>query len=166
MSSIVLRRIGVIRSPFSDVRDMPIQPQGAQGVKGSVTVDPEFQEGLKDLEGFSHIFLLYHFHLTKGYALSVVPFLDDAERGVFATRAPKRPNPIGLSIVRLTGISGNTLFVEDVDIADGTPLIDIKPFVPYFDNRENASAGWLTGKMDEISAKRSDTRFTTLPGDR
>jgi tRNA-Thr(GGU) m(6)t(6)A37 methyltransferase TsaA len=166
MSSIIFCPIGVIHSPFSDVSHMPIQPLGAEGIKGTVVVDPEFEEGLKDLEGFSHIFLLYHFHLTEGYSLHVVPFLDDVERGVFATRAPKRPNPIGLSIVRLTSISGNTLFVEDVDVVDGTPLIDIKPFTEYFDNRENTSSGWLTGKMAEIPTKLSDMRFKARTQDR
>ncbi|MGC8907473.1 MAG: tRNA (N6-threonylcarbamoyladenosine(37)-N6)-methyltransferase TrmO [Desulfomonilaceae bacterium] len=153
--------IGVIHSPFTDPKDMPIQPLGARGVKGTVELGAQFEAGLKDLEGFSHIILLYHFHLSKGYSLHVVPFLDDVERGVFATRAPRRPNPVGLSIVRLLAVSGCHLSIEDVDIVDGTPLIDIKPFVPYFDHRDNASCGWLITRLGEVHTRRADDRFSS-----
>ncbi len=158
---IIYQPIGVIYSPFADPNDMPIQSLGARGVKGTVSVDPKFEAGLKDLEGFSHIILLYHFHLCKGFSLHVLPFLDDTARGVFATRAPRRPNPVGLSIVRLLAASGCELSIEDVDIVDGTPLIDIKPFVPYFDHRDNASCGWLTTRLGEVRVRRADGRFSS-----
>jgi tRNA (adenine37-N6)-methyltransferase len=141
---------------------MPIQPAGAEGVEGTVELREEFVPGLKDLEGFSHIILLYHFHASTGCSLEVTPFLDDAPRGVFATRAPRRPNPIGVSIVRLTGIDGSTLHIRELDILDGTPLLDIKPFVPEFDNREPARVGWLTEKLEELKRTKADGRFRRL----
>ncbi len=159
MSVITYHPIGIIHSPFAEPGDMPIQPLGALGIKGSIDLNPEFEAGLKDLDGFSHIILIYHFHLSKGYALDVIPFLDDTERGVFATRAPRRPNSVGLSIVRLLGVVGSHLSIEDVDVVDGTPLIDIKPFVPYFDHRDGASCGWLSKRLKEVHGKRSDHRF-------
>jgi tRNA-Thr(GGU) m(6)t(6)A37 methyltransferase TsaA len=138
---------------------MPIQPAGARGVAGTVEVLPEYCDGLKDLEGFSHIFLIYHFHLSQGYSLRVKPFLDDSMRGVFATRAPKRPNAIGISVVRLVEIKGCTLRIEDVDIAEGTPLLDIKPYVPQFDAREAERIGWLAGKVEKAMEMEADERF-------
>ena len=113
--------IGTIYSPFSDPNDIPIQPVSALGITGKVVLDPEFEEGIKDLDGFSHIILLYHFHLSAGYNLIVKPFLDDEPHGLFATRAPSRPNPIGLSVLRLEKIDGLTLDVSNIDIVDGTP---------------------------------------------
>ena len=138
---------------------MPIQPAGARGVAGTVEVLPEYCDGLKDLEGFSHIFLIYHFHLSQGYSLRVKPFLDDSMRGVFATRAPKRPNAIGISVVRLVETEGCTLRIEDVDIAEGTPLLDIKPYVPQFDAREVERIGWLVGKVEKAMEMEADERF-------
>ncbi len=138
---------------------MPIQPTGAKGVKGSVTIDPNYIDGLKDLEGFSHIFLIYHFHLSKGYSLEVKPFLDDNTHGLFATRAPKRPNPIGISVVRLLEVEGCTLKIEDVDIVDGTPLLDLKPYVPDFDVRRVERTGWLSRKADRVREAKADERF-------
>ena len=136
---------------------MPIQPSRARGVAGFVEVFPEFQAGLQDLEGFSHIVLVCHFHKATGYDLKVVPFLDTEVRGLFATRAPKRPNPIGLSIVRLVEIEGNRLSIQDLDLLDGTPLLDIKPYVLEFDERKNARMGWLAAaKRREVV---SDDRF-------
>jgi tRNA-Thr(GGU) m(6)t(6)A37 methyltransferase TsaA len=114
---------------------------------------------LKDLDGFSHIFLLYHFHLSQGYSLMVKPYLDDASRGVFATRAPRRPNPVGISVVRLVSIEGCTLHIEDVDIVDSTPLLDIKPYVPGFDSREVERTGWLAGKAEKAAKAEADERF-------
>jgi tRNA (adenine37-N6)-methyltransferase len=159
MDEITYRPIGVIRSPFKQAEGMPIQSSAAQGVAGTVELEPEFAAGLKDLDGFSHILLLYHFHMSKGHSLEVKPFLDDVLRGVFATRAPKRPNPIGISVVRLTGIEGSTLRIEDVDILDGTPLLDIKPHVPEFDCRQAARIGWLTGKTSPALSTVADGRF-------
>jgi tRNA-Thr(GGU) m(6)t(6)A37 methyltransferase TsaA len=137
---------------------MPIQPSRAKGTRGTVEVLPEYAEGLADLEGFSHIILIYHFHRSTGHRLKVVPFLDTEERGVFATRAPSRPNAIGLSLVRLVSVEKNRLSVEGVDILDGTPLLDIKPYVPDFDEKTDVRLGWL-----EAAQKRtvvSDDRFS------
>jgi tRNA (adenine37-N6)-methyltransferase len=159
MNAITFKPIGVVHSPFTEVAGVPIQPSAAQGVKGTVVVNPGLKPGLKDLDGFSHIMLIYHFHLSKGFALEVVPFLDDTPRGVFATRAPRRPNAIGISVVRLTEVKGNILCIEDVDIVDGTPLLDVKPFVPAFDHRETERVGWVTGKETAVSHTTADTRF-------
>jgi len=138
---------------------MPIQPSGASGMGGTVEVDLAYCEGLEDLEGFSHIYLLYHFHASRGYALKIEPFMDDTVRGVFATRAPRRPNPVGLSVVGLIRIEGCTLFVQDVDILDGTLLLDIKPYVPEFDAPEVTRTGWLSRKLPGAKKAKSDNRF-------
>jgi len=138
---------------------MPIQPVGAKGVSGTIEMQPEYEDGLKDLDGFSHIILIYHFHLSKGYSLQVKPFLDDTRRGIFAIRAPRRPNPIGLSVVRLEKIDGTTLYISNVDIVDGTPLLDIKPCVPDFDCLEDVRIGWLEGRANRAASKKSDERF-------
>ena len=151
--------IGVIHSPFAQREDMPIQPIGAAGAAGRVEVFEPFRAGLRDLEGFSHVILLYHFHRSEGFALTVRPFLDDREHGVFATRAPRRPNPIGLSVLRLEGIKQGVLRVRDVDILDGTPLLDIKPYVPDFDRPEAVRVGWLEGRRQRVREARSDGRF-------
>ena len=137
----VIRSIGVIHSPFADKEKTPIQPSRSQAV-GTVEISPEFAAGLKDIEGFSHIILLYTFHDSSGYSLLFKPFLDDQEHGLFATRHPCRPNPIGLSIVKLLFHRQNTLTIEGVDVLDGTPLLDIKPYVPEFDMRTDTRAGW------------------------
>lgn len=152
--------IGTIHSPFTRPSDAPIQPTGAAGVEGTIEIEPEFAAGLADLEGFSHLILLYHFHLSQGFSLTVTPFLDDKPHGVFATRAPRRPNPIGLSVVRLVRREGSVLRVSDVDVVDGTPLLDIKPYVPEFDKREEIRIGWLEGKAHQSHGARSDDRFS------
>lgn len=159
MDKIQYTPIGVIRSPFKQVEGMPIQPAGAKGIAGSVEIYEMFAEGLKDLEGFSHIILIYHLHRSRGFNLHVKPFLDDQLRGVFATRAPRRPNAIGISIVRLLQVDRNILKIEDVDILDGTPLLDIKPYVPTFDEREAVRTGWLSSRADVVAGVRSDGRF-------
>jgi tRNA-Thr(GGU) m(6)t(6)A37 methyltransferase TsaA len=151
--------IGTIHSPFEGIEKVPIQPAAASGIRGTVEVFAEFAAGLQDVQGFSHIILLYHFHRVTQARLTVVPFLDDEPRGVFATRAPSRPNPIGLSIVRLLGIEGNLLHITNVDIVDGTPLLDIKPYVPAFDHNEAERTGWLETTGDRVKEKRSDDRF-------
>lgn len=153
------RVIGVIRSPFTEPKGTPIQPKAAEGVKGSVEVFPELAEGLQDLEGFSHLILLYHFHLAKPGPLRAKPFMDTKRRGVFAMRGPRRPNPIGLSIVRLTQIEGTKLSVQDVDIVNGTPLLDIKPYVPAFDVRPANRIGWLTDYVQKLPESRDNGRF-------
>jgi tRNA (adenine37-N6)-methyltransferase len=155
--SILFEPIGLIRSPYTDIAGMPIQPSKAAGVPGTIELLPQLAGGLKDIEGFSHLILLYHLHKSQGFALEVVPFLDTVARGVFSTRAPRRPNAIGLSIVRLASIEGPTLHIEDVDVLDRTPLLDIKPYVPAFDLRPDARSGWLEGKADQD--RRSDGRF-------
>jgi tRNA (adenine37-N6)-methyltransferase len=156
---IVYRPIGVIHSPFSAAVGTPIQSAAARGVAGTIEVFDRYAEGLKDLDGFSHIWLLYHFHLANSFVLTVKPFLDSTEHGLFATRAPARPNGIGLSVVRLTGIRGHVLSIEDVDIIDGTPLLDIKPYVPLFDARDAERTGWLQGRSGEDLKMRDDGRF-------
>jgi tRNA (adenine37-N6)-methyltransferase len=157
--SIAYRPIGVIRSSFQSIENMPIQPVGAAGIRGEVELFSEFAPGLKDLEGFSHIILLYHFHRAAAPRLIVTPFLDCEPRGVFATRAPSRPNAIGLSVVRLLSVEGNVLHVENVDILDGTPLLDIKPYAPEIDHHEVERAGWLADAKGKVADQRSDDRF-------
>ncbi|MCU0561687.1 MAG: tRNA (N6-threonylcarbamoyladenosine(37)-N6)-methyltransferase TrmO [Desulfobacterales bacterium] len=159
MESIILKPIGVIHTPFTDPTSMPIQPVSENSAKGSVEVFLEFAAGLKDLEGFSHLLLLYHFHRSRHYSLSVTPFLDTVPRGLFATRAPNRPNPIGISLVRLVRIEGSLLHVENIDIIDGTPLLDIKPHVPDFDCAPGARIGWVEKATAEMRRKVADDRF-------
>jgi len=159
MREIKYKPIGVIHSPFKHVEGMPIQPTGAQGVRGTVEVFAEHCAGLKDIGGFSHIILVHHFHLSKGHSLKVKPFMDEEARGVFATRGPARPNPIGISAVRLVEVEVCTLHIEDVDVVDGTPLLDIKPYVPDFDWRTAERVGWLSEKSRDVRQKRADRRF-------
>jgi len=151
--------IGIIHSPYTDLKGMPIQPAGAKDVRGSLEIFEDYREGLQDIEGFSHIILVYHFHRSQGYSLRVTPFLDETERGLFATRAPKRPNPIGLSIVRLDGVSGGTLNLRNVDILDGTPLLDLKPYVPAFDAQDDVRTGWLETSGRSVVYRHADDRF-------
>ena len=151
--------IGTIHTPFTKPEGMPIQPSGAKAIQGTIILKPQYEPGLRDLDGFSHIILLYHFHLAKGFRLTVTPFLDTAARGLFSTRSPRRPNPIGLSIVSLLHIDGLRLHVQEVDIVDGTPLLDIKPWVPAFDVRENARVGWLADKQQGCQSVTADRRF-------
>ncbi len=153
-SPVAFRPIGVIRSDHVDPGATPIQPLYAEGCRGRAEVMPEFAEGLRDLEGFSHVILLYHLHRAGPPRLRVPPFLQDAERGVFATRAPCRPNPIGLSIVRLVGIEGSVLHLDGVDILDGTPLLDIKPYVGRFDRIPVTRDGWQEEVDEEAARKR------------
>ena len=151
--------IGIIHSPFMEPEGMPIQPVGAARVKGTVEVFENFHPGLEDLDGFSHIILLYHFHRSHGFDLRVVPFMDSRKRGLFATRAPKRPNPIGLSVVQLDKIEHGVLHIQNVDILDGTPLLDIKPYVPEFDAQVEVRTGWLEKARKTVSRRKSDDRF-------
>ncbi len=159
MGDIIYKPIGVIHSDFKQREGMPIQASLSEGSKGWVEVYPEYEAGLKDLEGFSHIILIYHFHLSRGYSLLCRPFLDDEEHGIFAIRAPKRPNPIGISIVRLERIEDSTLYVKDIDIIDGTPLLDIKPYASRFDVRTDTKDGWLKEKLKDTETHDSDDRF-------
>ena len=159
MKEVRYKSIGIIHSPFKHPKGMPIQPTGAKGVAGTVEILPEYRAGLKDIEGFSHIILIYHFHLSEGYSLEVRPYMDQNTHGVFATRIPGRPNPIGISVVRLVKVEGCTLRIQDVDVLDGTPLLDIKPYVPDFDVRKTEQTGWLSGKSSGVYKKKADGRF-------
>jgi tRNA-Thr(GGU) m(6)t(6)A37 methyltransferase TsaA len=138
---------------------MPIQPTGARGVRGSIEIYGEFVRGLKDIDGFSRIIHIYSFHRSSSFELETTPFLDPTPRGVFATRAPRRPNALGLSCVRLVERDGAVLTIEDVDILDGTPLLDIKPYVPEFDSYRGAACGWLQTVAGNAKSTRSDDRF-------
>ena len=159
MELLNFKPIGFIKTPYKNKEGMPIQPTGAQGVKGTIEIEAEYTEGLKDLDGFSHIILIYHFHLSKTYELSIKPFMDDNLHGIFSTRAPKRPNPIGLTVVKLVEIKDNLVHIENIDVIDGTPLIDIKPFIPDVDSPDVQKLGWLQGKSDKMGVKKSDNRF-------
>ena len=152
--------IGVIRTPFESPEGMPIQPTGADTVEGTVEVKESYVNGLKDLDGFSHCILLYHFHAVADTgSLQVEPFLDEEQRGVFATRAPQRPNQIGLSVVEIDSITGPEVTVRGIDVVDGTPLLDIKPFVPDFDVPDDVDTGWLNASRSTIKSKQADKRF-------
>ena len=151
--------IGIVHSPFKDARGTPILPTAAKGIEGTVEIFSEFTDGLVDLNGFSHIILICHFHLAQNYTLKVIPYMDNQQRGVFSTRAPSRPNPIGISVVRLDHIENNILYIQDVDIINGTPLLDIKPYVPEFDSKEDIKIGWLEKRVDKLSTTKDDSRF-------
>lgn len=159
MDEVRFAPIGVVRSPFTETSGMPIQAVAAEGVAGRLELLPAYRDGLRNIEGFSHLILVYHLHLSRGRDLTVTPFLDDEPRGVFATRSPRRPNPVGLSTVRLVRVDDSTLHIEDVDIVDGTPLLDIKPYVPAFDDREGTRIGWFEGKVERVHEARADERF-------
>ena len=152
--------IGVIRTPYTSLEDMPIQPGGGKDELGELIIKPHYSAGLADLEGFSHIHLLYFFHRTTVTRMRVIPFLDDKPRGVFATRAPVRPNHIGLSVVELIGIEGRRVKIRNIDIIDGTPLLDIKPYIKAFDGVEECRSGWMEAARLEVEAHRSDNRFS------
>jgi tRNA-Thr(GGU) m(6)t(6)A37 methyltransferase TsaA len=151
--------IGVIHTPFDRLDGMPIQPSGAADVEGTIVINPEYEQGLTDLDGFSHIIVLFVFHRSNGFELMVKPFLDDQKRGLFSTRAPRRPNPIGLSIVRLVRIEGSRLTIRGADMLNQTPVVDIKPYVPGFDKQEDIRTGWLEKAAQQARSKRSDQRF-------
>ncbi len=153
------KSIGIIRTPFRTSEGVPIQSSESD-IHGHVEVFDEYIDGLQSLDGFSHIILVYWFHKAKSPKMKVKPYLDTKEHGLFSTRAPSRPTPIGLSIVKLEKISENTVEFRGADMLDGTPLLDIKPFVPEFDNRFNASSGWLSGfVIKDTHDYQSDDRF-------
>ncbi len=156
---LTLHAISVIHSPHVRPEQTPIQPVFAEGVQGWAELLPEYAAGLEDLEGFSHLWLVYWFHQAGPARLTVQPFLQDATHGVFATRAPTRPNPIGLSLVRLVRRADCVLHIEDVDILDGTPLLDIKPYVPRFDYRADARTGWLEAVDDQTARVRGRSQL-------
>jgi len=159
MSEVLIKSIGVIKTPFNKKEGMPIQPTGAKGIKAIIEMHPQYVDGLNDLAGFSHIILIYHFHKSNGYSFRTKPFMDDQMRGVFATRAPRRPNPIGISLVKLNKIENNIIHIENIDVLNDTPLFDIKPYIPGVDDVLDVQLGWLEGKTDEMKIKKSDKRF-------
>ncbi len=147
---IKFKPIGIIHSPFKDVKDIPKQPYEGEGINGTIEIFPEFIEGLKGLEKFTHIIIIFNFHLSHNFDLRVVPYNEKQIRGIFATRSPRRPNQIGMSIVRLTSINKNILNISNIDIIDGTPLLDIKPFVKEmdcFDMNDQDNSEWLNNKF-------------------
>ena len=156
---IIYEPIGVIHSPFKKSKGTPIQPTSAKGIKGSVEVFERYTKGLKDIEGFSHIIVIYHFHKTNNFSLTVRPYMENKFHGVFATRAPSHPNPIGISVVHLLKVEGNIIYIQDVDIIDGTPLLDIKPYVPEFDIRKVKKIGWLEKNVHKLPEAKDDGRF-------
>jgi len=151
--------IGIIHTTFKETTGTPIQPKAGKGIKGTVEVHREFAEGLADLDGFSHVILICHFHLAHDYKIKVIPYMDDQKRGIFATRAPSRPNPIGISVVQLDKIEDNILHIQNVDIIDGTPLLDIKPYIPEFETDEDIKIGWLEKRVHKLATTKDDGLF-------
>ncbi len=159
MKKIEYRPIGIIHTPYKTPQGTPIQPPASKGVEADVEVFEKYAEGLTDLGGFSHIYLIYHFHLSRKFSLKIKPFLDNESHSLFATRAPARPNAIGLSIVELIGTEKNILHVKNIDVLDGTPLLDIKPYVPGFDIRKVHKIGWMEKKINNLDEVQDDGRF-------
>lgn len=157
LTSVTYTPIGIIRSGHRETSETPIQPVYADGCGGHAEVFSEYADGLRDLEGFSHVYLIYHFHRAGPPKLIVRPFLQDVERGVFATRAPSRPNPIGISVVQLVRREGTVLYLDGVDVLDGTPLLDIKPYTAKFDCIKTERNGWQD-EVDEETARRRGSR--------
>lgn len=154
------KAIGILKTPYTSKSGVPIQGIFDPESKGRAEIFEQYEPGLKDIEGFSHLILLYVFHRSEGYDLICKPYMEDKLHGVFSIRAPKRPNPLGFSVVRLDKREGSVLYLAEVDILDGTPLLDIKPFVPKFDHRENAQVGWMEGTFRDMKgAPVSDNRF-------
>ena len=159
MESYTMTPVGIIHSPYNSPAGMPIQSTGASGAKGTIEIFSPYHEALPDLEGFERIILIYLFHQSTGWSPMVTQYLDTIPHGLFATRAPKRPNPIGISVVRLMGIEDRILRIEDVDVLDNTPLLDIKPYIPAFDAFPISKSGWLEEAQHRVSTARSDDRF-------
>lgn len=157
-----LKPLATIHTPFKELVNMPIQPRGAQDVYATIEFDSIYEEGLKDLDGFSHLYLIYYFHKLKEPALTVIPYNDktNTPRGVFATRSPMHPNNLGLSVVELVKVEDNIVTVKGIDVLDGTPLLDIKPYIENFDKIEGKTkSGWMQSSHQEVALKKSDDRF-------
>ena len=152
LAGVTFRPIGVIHSEHTSADATPIQPVYARDCLGRAEIFAEYADGLADIEGFSHLYLIYHLDRAEPPQLRVKPYLQDVEHGIFATRAPCRPNPIGLSLVRLLRRKGNILFLAGVDVLDGTRLLDLKPYAPRYDTVENPRGGW-TEAVDESTAR-------------
>jgi len=159
MKEIKYKPIGVIHSPFKEPKGTPIQTRAAEGIEGTIEVFDEFVRGIEDIDGFSHIIVVCHFHLSSEPSLKVKPYVGNKTRGVFATRAPSRPNSIGISIMRLVKVEKNILHVKDLDVIDGTPLLDIKPYVPEFDTKIVERIGWLKNNVYKVNTTKADNRF-------
>ena len=157
--AISYRPVGVVRSPFTRLEGMPLQSVAAEEVHGWIELRPELAPGLRDLDGFSHLHVVSHLHVGAPGGLEVRTFLDNEVRGVFATRSPRHPNPIGLSVVRLLGVDGATLEVAGLDLLDGTPVLDLKPYVPAFDAVVAERTGWLHAAAPRVHQVRADARF-------
>ena len=157
---VIYRSIGTVRSPFTQAGGMPIQPSRAQAAEGCLELEPEFWPGLKDLDGFSHLLLVSHLHRTGAAQLQVIPFLDTQPRGIFATRAPARPNPLAISVLRILRVEPGRVLVADLDLLDGTPILDIKPYVPEFDARLDVRIGWYAYAACKEQEVVADDRFT------
>lgn len=155
---ISIEAIGYISTPYQDSKEVPIQSRFSEA-SGKAIINPDLKEGLESLDGFSHIYLIYWFHKAKVTQLKVTPYLEDTEHGLFATRAPSRPNPIGLSIVSLTKIEDNVIYFKGADMLDGTPLLDIKPFIPPFDTQDAVRIGWLESALERNKHRLSNARF-------
>jgi tRNA (adenine37-N6)-methyltransferase len=148
-----------VRSPFVQMEGMPLQTVAAAGVAGHVELEPALAPAIRDLVQFSHVWLLCDLHWSSGYDVELTPFLDERPQSLFATRSPRRPNPIGLSLVRVTGVEGPNLLVEELDLLDGTPVLDIKPYVPLFDARETSRIGWFAEGAARVFERRADGRY-------
>lgn len=159
MNRITYCPVGIVHSPFRIPEGTPIQSVAAKDIQARIEIFPEYSKGLKDLEEFSHIIVLYHLHVAKFKSLHVVPFLDTETHGIFATRSPARPNPIGFSVVELDKIENNILFVKGVDILDGSPVLDIKPYIPQFDVFETTKKGWIEKNAHKLGDQKDDGRF-------
>lgn len=160
--NINLKQIGTIHSPFCKLENMPVQPKGARETIATIEIKEEFKDGLKDLDGFNFIYLIYNFHKVKKHQLQVLPFNEttNTKRGVFSTRTPMHPNSLGLSVVELLTVKENIVTIRGVDILDGTPLVDIKPYIENFDKVDKVpTSGWMKASLEEVSRKKSDDRF-------
>ncbi len=160
MHNITYQPIGIVHSPFIQPEGTPVQPSVSKNSEAEIEIFPEFAEGLKDLEGFSHIYILFHLHLATKKNLTVIPFLDTLPHGVFATRSPGRPNSIGLSVVNLYKIESNRLLVRNIDMLDGSPVLDIKPYIPKFDVFETTKNGWFDNHSHKVETQKDDGRFS------
>ncbi len=152
--------IGVLKTPYQSKSGVPIQGIFDPESKGTATIFKEYEAGLQDIEGFSHLIVIYVFHRSQGYELVCRPYMEDELHGVFTIRAPRRPNPIGFSVVRLRKREDRVLFLSEMDMLDGTPILDIKPFCPKFDHRQNVRVGWMDNTFRDAGHRKvSDDRF-------
>lgn len=153
------KAIGIIHSPYKTVENMPVQTSASKNVEAEIEIFDQYKEGLSDLDGFSHIYVIFFLNMVGEPKLKVIPFLDTVERGIFATRSPARPNAVGLSLAELVSVKGNRIIIRGVDMLDGSPVIDIKPYVPDFEICDNVKKGWFEGKTHKVKGILSDERF-------